>query len=561
MTCTFETISPSLAHSAVKHDSEKLGLCQLLCGALLFLATGALASPAQTFTSLLSFNGTNGANPERVNLAQGFDGNVYGTTSGGGTYGSGTVFRVTPTGALATLYSFCSQKNCPDGMQPLGGVLQGMDGNFYGTTSAGGANQDGTVFKMAPKGALTTLYSFDGADGMNPPGWLIQAPNGIIFGTTASGGANGYGTVFKITTAGALTTLHNFNDTDGSIPGGLVLATNGNIYGTTYQGGSNGYGTVFKITTTGVFTSLHSFAYADGANPNLAPIQAANSYFYGTTQIGGSGNGGTIFRMTAAGALTSLYSFSGGDGNQPIGGVTQATDGTFYGVTFAGGANDQGTIFRFTSARKLTILHNFDGTDGTEPFGKLTQATNGIFYGTTYEGGTDTYGTIYSLSVGLGPFVQTLPTSSKVGVPVIILGNNLTGATNVSFNGIAATFTVASGTEIKSHGAGRATAGTVAVTTPKGTSRAMCLFGSPPTSRASHRERAGRKARENYGRQPHADEESHIWRGHGNQFHCEFGHASDGNRTYRRSNRAHRNHDAGRSCREQRRFHGDAVRL
>jgi uncharacterized repeat protein (TIGR03803 family) len=242
---------------------------------LLVCAATAIAAPAQAFNTLADFDFTNGAFPYYMSLVQGADGNFYGTTVEGGTIGAGTVFKITPTGTLTTLYSFCSQTNCSDGYDPFGGLVQATDGNFYGTTYTGGANGGGTIFKITPAGKLTTLHSFCSqtcADGDNPIAALIQATDGNFYGTTEFGGANADGTVFKITPAGKLTTLYSFcsptDCTDGANPyAGVTQATDGNFYGTAPYGGAYGAGTVFKITAGGKLTTLHSFDSDDGASP------------------------------------------------------------------------------------------------------------------------------------------------------------------------------------------------------------------------------------------------------------------------------------------------------
>ncbi len=251
----------------------RLGWGDRACALLLLCAATAIASPAQTFTSLLSFDDTDGAYPE-AGLVQATDGNLYGTTYEGGANNYGTVFKITPSGTLTTLYSFCSPVGCPDGdgANPLAGLLQATNGNLYGTTSGGGTNSEGTVFEITPAGELTTLYSFCSqvgcTDGGNPYAGLLQATNGDLYGTTYGGGAGIRGTVFKITPSGMLTTLYSFCQqgggcSDGASPAaGLVQATNGNFYGTTQYGGVDGYGTVFKITPSGTLTTLHSFENA-----------------------------------------------------------------------------------------------------------------------------------------------------------------------------------------------------------------------------------------------------------------------------------------------------------
>jgi uncharacterized repeat protein (TIGR03803 family) len=449
---------------------------------------------AQTFTTLVDFNGTDGAAPYYMSLVQGTDGNLYGTTPSAGLDGYGNVFKMTPSGTVTNIYSFCSQTGCTDGLIPSAGLVLGTDGNFYGTTSYGGTSTAcqsgcGTVFKITPGGKLTTLHSFVGTDGYYPTGALVQASNGSFYGTTLYGGAGygnscgglGCGTVFKITPAGTETVLHSFTGTgtDGDqIVAGLIQATDGNLYGTTLFGGTYGDGTVFKITPGGTLTTLHNFDGTDGGQPYAALVQAANGIFYGTTLGGGTNNIGTVFKITSGGTLTPLYSFGGApaDGYYPEAALIQATDGNFYGTTSQGGANGPGygTIFKITSGGTLTTLYSFcsetDCADGDAPFDALVQATSGTLYAATLGGGDlNSQGTVFSEAVGLGPFAETLPASGKVGAAVKILGTNLTGATSVSFNGTAATFTVASSTLIKTTAPSGATTGFVTVTTPGGT--------------------------------------------------------------------------------------------
>jgi uncharacterized repeat protein (TIGR03803 family) len=443
---------------------------------LVFCAAAAIAS-AQTVTTLANFDIANGADPF-TGLVQGTDGNFYGTTQAGGSSancvrGCGTIFKITPEGTLTTLHSF----DGTDGSGSEGGLVLGTDGNFYGTTYGGGANDDGTVFKITPAGALTTLHTFGGPDGRSPASSLLQATDGNFYGTTNFGGANSEGTVFKISAAGTLTTVHSFDLTDGYIPnGGLVQTANGIFYGTTSVGGANNYGTVFKMTAAGTLATLHNFDSTDGAYPLGGLVQAADGTFYGTANFGGSGTGcqagcGTIFKMAASGALTTLYNFSNGQG--PYCALIQGTDGNFYGTS-------QGNmVFQITPAGVLTPLFTFNYVDGFEPLAPLVQGTNGKFYGTTYQGG-DVYGTVFSLSMGIGPFVETMPTSGKVGAKVTLLGNNLTGSTAVTFNGTPAVFTVVSSSEITTTVPSGATTGKVEVRTPKRTLKSNVVFRVAP---------------------------------------------------------------------------------
>ena len=392
----------------------------------LLCATTAIALPAQTLTTLHSFDSTDGAYPWAA-LVQATDGNLYGTTQEGGANGYGTVFKITPSGTLTTLHSF----DIMDGASPQAGLVQATDGNLYGTTLGGGANGVGTVFKITPSGTLTTLYSFCSesgcTDGYGLVAGLVQATDGNFYGTTQVGGANvlcpvpgdlGCGTVFKITPSGTLTTLHSFCSESGCADGaepyaGLVQATDGSLYGTTATFGANGVGTVFKITPSGTLTTLYSFCpqsgCADGAEPNAALVQATDGNFYGTAFEGGANGVGTVFKITPSGTLTTLHSFDNMDGAFPQAGLVQAADGNFYGtMRLDGDTSTHGTVFKITPGGTLTTLYRFCAQsggcpDGSQPYAGLVQDTNGKFYGTTYYGGTNNVGTVFSLAVGLGP--------------------------------------------------------------------------------------------------------------------------------------------------------------
>jgi trimeric autotransporter adhesin len=329
---------------------------------------------------------------------------VVGSTSVSAVLGAVTSPTVTLTVTAqveSVLYAFTGST---DGGNPGAGLIQGSDGNFYGTTEVGGASGDGTVFKVTPAGVESVLYSFTGgADGATPTARLIQGSDGNFYGTTQFGGTSNDGTVFKVTPAGVETVLHTFTDgADAGLPlAGLIQGSDGNFYGTSLQGGANDGGTVFKVTPAGVESVLYSFTSgADGGFPQAALIQGSDGNFYGTTQVGGASGNGTVFKVTPAGIETVLYSFGGGtDGNYPYAGLTQGTDGNFYGTTEQGGANDLGTIFKVTPAGVETVLWTFAyGTDGMHPYGTLIQGADGNFYGTTYQGGTNAEGTIFEIT-------------------------------------------------------------------------------------------------------------------------------------------------------------------
>jgi uncharacterized repeat protein (TIGR03803 family) len=472
--------------------------------AALWLCASGSQSAAQTdrgidlgtiFTTLHSFDGTDGR-LSFAGLVQATNGNLYGTTYYGGTKDSGNVFEITPGGTLTTLYSLCSKSGCTDGEYTYAVPIQGNDGNFYGTTYLGGSKELGIVFKVTPSGRQTTLHSFDGADGSQPLAGLVQGSDGNFYGTTNLGGAQGDGEIFKITPSGTLTTLHSFCSQSGCSDGRnpfavLIQGIDGNLYGTALEGGAKGFGTVFKITPSGNLTTLHSFCTQsgcpDGQFPQTGLVQASNRNFYGTTITGGAYGDGTIFEITPTGKLTTIYnvcSQSGcPDGNYLYASLIQATDGNLYGIMDVGGANGSGTIFKITLSGTLTTLYNFCSQsgcpDGQYPSGGLIQDTDGNLYGTTADGGANGYGTVFSLSVGLGPFVETQPTAAKVGATVKILGTNLTGATSVNFNGKAATFTAVSNSEITTTVPVGAATGEVQVATPSGTLLSNVSFRVP----------------------------------------------------------------------------------
>jgi uncharacterized repeat protein (TIGR03803 family) len=462
-----------------------------------FCTASAVSTSAQNFITLLNFDETNGSGPNPP-LVQGFDGNYYGTTNEGGDINSGTVFKITSAGDLTTLFTFVSGEN---GNAPTTGLAQAVNGRLYGTTEEGGANGYGTFFGITSTGKVTTLYSFCSqtgcTDGYFPYAALVQGTDGNFYGTTDYGGAYGEGTVFKVTVGGRLTTLHSFcpkaGCADGYFPyAGLVQGTDRNFYGTTVYGGTHGSGTVFRISSMGKLSTLYSFCSqlncADGSFP-MGVIQANDGNFYGATQNGGRGSdGGTVFKITPAGKLTTLYNFCSQtgciDGSHPSLGLIQATDGNLYGTTIGGGASNKGTVFSVKTAGRLTMQHSFDGTDGEGSSAGLVQSTDGNFYGTTFSGGSsgNCYqgcGTAFRLSVGLDPFVETPPSGTE-GATVIILGTNLMGVTEVSFNGTPAKFAVVSATEMKTIVPAGAKTGTVEVTTPKGTLKSSRVFRVTP---------------------------------------------------------------------------------
>jgi uncharacterized repeat protein (TIGR03803 family) len=454
-------------------------------------------TPVTAFKQLHSFcreaNCSDGAFPSLP--IQGLDGNFYGVTYEGGltscNSGCGTVYRLTPTGRFTTIYTFCAQTGCPDGAYPSLLIL-GKDGYFYGITSGGGLSDTdycpqgcGTFFRMSSTGVITTLHLFDPSNEMTPQ-QIVQGADGNFYGSGIQQFFSEYSAVFfKLTPKGDFTDFGRFFLSTGGV---AFAAADGSIYGTMTpacdQYCQSEGGTVFSLSPEGKFTTVYDFCPAqanctNGVTPTSL-FQGKDGALYGTNLAGGpncqTSECGTAFRITPSGKMTILHEFCSSancaDGSSPIQ-ILQGTDGNFYGTTATGGRYQAGTIFRLTSAGTLTTLHNFCGPSVTCDSGftsaGLLQEPNGVFFGTVPFGGSAGRGSLFDLSVGLGPFVQTLPAWGSVGQQVKILGTSFTGSTAVSFNGTAATFEVVSATEIAASVPTGATSGVVTVTTPSGT--------------------------------------------------------------------------------------------
>jgi uncharacterized repeat protein (TIGR03803 family) len=375
---------------------------------------------------LISFNGTNGNEPGFGNLVSDANGDLFGTTYGGGTLGGGTVFEVVRTGdSYAAAPTILVNFDYADGAYPLSGLIIDGSGNLFGTTSSGGSFGYGTVFEIANTAngyanAPTTLVSFNVADGAFPESTLVVDADGNLIGTAFSGGVGG-GTVFEITKmasgyANAPTTLVAFDAGNGGPLGGLVADTNGNLYGTTLFGGASGYGTVFEITkTSGGYDpapiTLVSFNGANGKYPYSALITDAQGNLFGTTRLGGTSGYGTVFEIvkTTSGysaTPTTLANFDGSVGAFPRGVLIADANGNLFGTTEAGGdPGSNGTVFEITNtssgyASTLTPVINFEGFNGAKPYSGLIADLNGNLFGTTFSGGSFSDGTVFEVSGG-----------------------------------------------------------------------------------------------------------------------------------------------------------------
>ncbi|HWY56734.1 MAG TPA: choice-of-anchor tandem repeat GloVer-containing protein [Terriglobales bacterium] len=469
---------------------------------VLLVLIAAAGLQAQTFSVLYNF-GSNSGDPYKPAysgiIAQGRDGNLYSTAPAGGTC-CGAVFQITTAGKVKNIHNFTGSNN--DGAFPQGGVTLGSDGNFYGTTYEGGSVTAGAVFKVTPGGTYTTLYSFTGGkDGAYPYAPPVQGNDGNFYGTTTAGGnstacGGGCGTIYKITPAGALTTLYEFDITHGYAPyGPLVLGTDGNFYGTTPYGTTANAGVVFKITPAGKFTLLFSFDSTHGETPFAGLVQGADGNFYGTTIYGGTG-GGVVFKITSSGKLTVLHEMNGTtDGARPFGGLVLASDGNFYGANAYGGTINSdcsdgcGTFFKITPKGAYSVLGKFDYTNGATPEIAPFQHTGGVIYGDSQIGGTGNVspcatgncGVFYSWkSATLPAFVSLLPYSGKVGKTVEFLGQGFKGTSAVSFGGTAAKFQIVTDTYLTATVPAGATTGSATVKTSSGTFASNRVFRVTP---------------------------------------------------------------------------------
>jgi uncharacterized repeat protein (TIGR03803 family) len=420
-------------------------------------------NPATNYVSFLGYTNLEGAFCT-ASLIQGRDGRLYGVAPSGGEFGGGTVFALNTDGTgLTVLHAFTGVSyigNPSRGIIPLSnadgntatGLMLGLDGNLYGTTSKGGTNGFGAIFRLGCDGSgFTNLHSFAASDGENPQGGLVQGPEGTLYGTAENGGTNGSGTVFSLApNDSGFSVLYNFTalnsntNADGMRPcGGLILSSDGWLYGTAAFGGPSGTirfisqdpvgsGTIFKLMTNGAcFTVLHAFDWfsneliqptnSDGSSPQAALLFGPDGKLYGTAPEAGPGSAGTIFCLGTDGSeYTVLQAFcsipfaphlnSSGYGLYPRGGLVLGNDGLLYGAAYGGGLEGTyfaGTLYRLNlDGSGLAVLHTFAGldptgetnTDGANPSGTLLKASDGKFYGLTSAGGTNGSGTIFSFA-------------------------------------------------------------------------------------------------------------------------------------------------------------------
>jgi uncharacterized repeat protein (TIGR03803 family) len=472
-----------LEEQYMKHRGTALSLSVV---ALLFaLATARAQTYNPVYTYPIGSGAYSGITWPSL-LSQGQDGALYSTIQNNGdTYGS--VYEITTEGQYTMLYAFCAEGSpcASTGGYPTGGVTLGWDGNLWGTTKGGGKDGAGTAFKITPAGTLTSLYSFtNGKDDSAPTYTLLQGQDGNMYGVSEEQYDGQYGSFFKLTTKGKISS-YPFDYTDGYTPNLPVQGTDLNFYGTTQSGGDAACvcGVIYKATAAGKITVLHSFSgyvsstQYDGSRPIGILVEGADGNFYGTTYQGGEYNAGTVFKITPSGTYSLLHSFSFQsptyDGQLPIAGLTLGTDGDFYGVTSNGGTQNGGAIFAITPSGKETVLYSFCSVsclDGFVPTTPLVLHTDGIFYGNT-AGNSNGGSVFYSFKTGLKPFVKLVTWSGKDGATAEILGQGFTGTKTVSFNGVAAKFDNVSDTYMTATVPAGALTGPVTVTTFSSTLR------------------------------------------------------------------------------------------
>ena len=305
---------------------------------------------------------------------------------------------------FTTIYDFRLKSGRP--FLPSGPLTLGADGDFYGVTEEGGAVNGGTVFKLTPKGKVTLLHSFTGnPDGNTPSGTVVFDPAGNLYGTTSSGGSQGVGIVFKLAPDGTETVLHSFGGfNDAAVPfSGLIIDKSDNLYGVTPDGGSNDHGALFKINPTGVETIVFSFDAMHGQRPLGRLLLDTDGSLYGTTQMGGQFNEGTVFKLATDGEVRVLHNFAsdGTDGEAPQSGLAFGPGGTLVGTTIYGGvgpSNGSGTVYSITGDGSEKILYDFQGNTGSHPSCELAVNAQGFIYGTTYSGGKANKGVVFQVA-------------------------------------------------------------------------------------------------------------------------------------------------------------------
>jgi len=428
----------SILSTDQSYGCRNLHTARAAFGLLLLFALstfGVKPVSAQSYHDLYEF-GASGCCPSPSLMAEGRDGNVYGTTSTGGTASKGTVFKMSLSGVLTTIYNF----DGTHGTNPVGGLVLGTDGNFYGTAENGGANGYGNIFQITPAGVLTVIYDFKGtADGGYPISPLVIGSDGFFYGTSYPYYA------YKVSAGGE---FHSLTRVPGITAGPLLQAADGSFYGVTEFQGTNGGGTVYRVSGT-TCTTLYNFVEATGAFPIGGLVEGADGNLYGTTTGGGPGGAGVIYRITPKGAYSVVVYFDNVhtlNGYEADAGLIAGADGLLYGATVWGGKYGYGVIFSMTTDGVYNVLYSFNAPSGAGAYATPMQHNSGKIYGTTTRGGGAGKGVLYSFSDGLDSFAELVLSRGPVGRSVGIIGRDLNTTSSVEFNGTPASFHVVSST-------------------------------------------------------------------------------------------------------------------
>jgi uncharacterized repeat protein (TIGR03803 family) len=352
------------------------------------------------------------------------DGRFYGVASSGGANGEGTLFRI-GGGKVEALHHFSAIQ----GSAPASALVSAGDGFLYGAASSGGTDGFGTLFRYGPgNGSFSKLVDFSGGAQGSVPDGLVLHTDGNLYGVTRAGGLSGHGTVFKCSLSGALTTLHSFNGSQGSDPCGPLVFSNGNFYGVCRSGGASGNGEAFRISPAGLFSPLFSFSGSGGTRPGATPrsglMRHSSGRLVGTTEYGGSSGFGTAFTLTTAAvpAYATLHHFTDPVGSQPVGTLSEGNDGNLYGCAAAGGTNGLGSLYRLSLTGVHTVLHHFAGGNGATPQSGLAIDPSGVFHGITSAGGPGDFGVafqltaagVFTLAANLSPADGFMPSGAPV---------------------------------------------------------------------------------------------------------------------------------------------------
>ncbi|WP_293000938.1 choice-of-anchor tandem repeat GloVer-containing protein [Nevskia sp.] len=414
---------------------QNIARCILTSASLALACSAAQASDPLAGQLIHAFNRADLGTDPSGGVLRDSDGAYYGVTELGGSSnplfaGTGTAYRISAAGAFSLLHVFAPGAG---GIFPSSSLIRGPDGAFYGVTSGSNRDDDrGTVYRITVSGQTSVLQQFSGSgtDGRFPSEALVLGSDGNFYGTTRFGGADDAGTVFRLTPAGGFTVLHAFAAGSGIPTSALVQGPNGSYYGTTLLFGGQAGGSVFRITPGGSLSTVHAFDLLTGISPESGLTLGRDGHFYGTTSSGGPRGGGVVYQLSTAGGFQMLHAFiddnlpnvQDPNGTAPRARLLEGADNALYGTTVIGGRNQRGVVYKVTRSGEFTVLHHFDSPIGANASTELTAAPDGTYYGTTLRGGMWNRGSVYRLLTKYGfDLDSTAPPAPapSPGVPTI----------------------------------------------------------------------------------------------------------------------------------------------